>query len=99
MFTLKWTPNEVIELAQTFEARHQVPDAGALFLWAAWTVESLQYLDEIDLAYELDPPAGGHHCDIIDVAHARWATTTSITALDLCAAGLGQAFFEHQGRH
>ena len=99
MFPLKWTPNEVMELVQIFEARHQVPDAGALFVWAAWTAESLQYLNEIDRAHELDPPTGGHHRDIIDVAHARWATTTSITALDLCAAGLGQAFCEHHGRH
>lgn len=33
----------------------------------------------------------------MDVAHARWATGTSITSLDLCAAGLGRAFCAHKG--
>ena len=34
---------------------------------------------------------------MVDVAHARWATGTCITALDLCAAALGRAFCAHTG--
>jgi len=34
---------------------------------------------------------------VVDVAHARWATGTCITALDLCAAALGRAFCAHTG--
>ena len=34
--------------------------------------------------------------DIADVAHARWATGTCITSLDLCAAALGRTFCGHK---
>jgi hypothetical protein len=96
---LKWT-TDPIQLVQSFERRHHPPtDAGALFVWAAWTVESLHYLDDLDAAYESNPPNAGHQRDIIDVAHARWATGTSITAVDLCAAGLGQALCQQRKPH
>jgi hypothetical protein len=101
---LTWTTGDPIELVQLFEARHTAPQyqasiAGALFVWAVWAVESLRYLDDIDLAYASNPPIASLQRDIIDVAHARWATSTSITALDLCAAGLGRAFCQQHGIH
>jgi hypothetical protein len=93
---LKWTTEDRLEPIRSFEARHGAPDAGALIVWAAWTVDSLNYLDEIDREYESNPPIEGQWRDTIDVAHARWATATSITALDLCAAGLGRVFCQPQ---
>ena len=88
------------ELIRSFETRHQNPASGALFCWAAWSVDSLHYLDDIDRTYDTsNATIGGHRPDVVDVAHARWATVTSITALDLCAAGLGRAFCQQQGKH
>jgi len=89
-------PNEPIDIIQKFETRHKHPDAGALFAWAVWAVECLHYLDDVDLAFDASPTtAVGHRPDVVDVAHARWATGTCITALDLCAAGLGRALCNH----
>ena len=85
-------------LIQSFETRHTNPSAGALFAWAASTMESLHYLDDIDRVYDTSHTVvGAHHADVVDVAHARWATSTCITALDLCAAGLGRSFCAHSG--
>jgi hypothetical protein len=67
-------------------------------LFAVWAVDSLYYLGDVDRA--LDPSQatiGDHVADVVDVAHARWATGTCITALDLCAAALGRAFCAHTG--
>jgi len=90
-----WT-SEPTGLIQSFETRHKSPLSGALFAWAAWAVESLHYLDDIDRAYEASHTViGAHRPDVVDVAHARWATSTCITALDLCAAGLGRTFCAH----
>jgi hypothetical protein len=81
-----------------FEARHNKPDAGALFAWAAWAVDCLHYLDDVDRAFDVSlAPVGGHKPDVVDAAHARWATSTCITALDLCAAALARAFCGHKG--
>jgi hypothetical protein len=92
-----WT-SEPIELIQSFEKRHKNPLASALFSWAAWAMESLHYLDDIDRVYDTSHAViGDHRPDIVDVAHARWATGTCITALDLCAAGLGRSFCAHGG--
>ena len=89
-----------MDLIRSFETRHQNPTSGALFCWAAWAVDSLHYLDDIDNAYDTSHATiSGHSPDVVDVAHVRWATATSITALDLCAAGLGRAFCQHQGTH
>jgi len=86
------------DLIKSFEARHKNPASGALFFWAVWSVESLHYLDDIDRTYDTSHATiGGHRPDIVDVAHARWATATCTTALDLCAAGLGRAFCQQQG--
>ncbi len=94
-FTWIREPTGVI---QAFETQHKNALAGALFAWAASAVESLHYLDDIDRTYD-DSHAviGAHRPDVVDVAHARWATGTCITALDLCAAGLGRSFCKHVG--
>jgi hypothetical protein len=69
-----WT-SEPIGLIQSFETRHKNPLAGALFAWAAWAVESLHYLDDIDSEYDASHTViGAHPPDVVDVAHARWAT-------------------------
>lgn len=94
---LVWTCNPASAIPD-FESRHKNVDAGALFAWAQYTVESLHYLDDIDRAFDSSHAAtGGHNPDLVDVAHARWATSTCITALDLCAAGLGRCFCGHTG--
>ena len=91
---------EPTELIREFETRHQSPASGALLSWPAWAVDSLHYLDDIDRAYDTShTTTGGHNPDVVDVAHARWATTTSITAVDLCAAALGRAFCQHENEH
>jgi len=88
-----------MDVIRDFETRHSSPEAGALLAWAAWTVESLHYLDDLDRAYDAThAPIGGHRPDVVDVAHARWAAGSAITALDLCAAGLGRTFCQQQGR-
>lgn len=91
-------PVDPVGLIQQFEARHSSPAAGALFLWAVWVVDSLHYLDDLDQAFDRSRvPLAGHSPAVVDVAHARWATSNSITSLDLCAAGLGRAFCAHRG--
>ena len=90
-------PTDPMKLVQNFEARRQSPTAGALFAWAAFTLETLHYLDDIDSAFDHShQPIGAHKPDIVDVAHSRWATGASVTALDLCAAGLARAFCQHR---
>ncbi len=37
-----------VGVIQKFEARHNNPNAGALFAWAVWTVDYLYYLDDLD---------------------------------------------------
>src|SRR5258706_7089498 len=89
-----------VQIIQAFEARHSEPEAGALLSWAVYCVESLHYLDDIDYGYDVSHSVvGGHRPDIADVSHARWSTGTSITALDLCAAGLGRALCGHTSIH
>jgi hypothetical protein len=81
---------------QAFEKRHASPAAGALFLFAVRAIDSLYYLRDIDRQDDLSQPnIRGHAPDAVEVAHARWATGTCITALDLCAAGLGRALCGH----
>ena len=96
---LSWS-TDPIELIRSFETRHRNPASGALFAWAAWAVDGLHYLDDIDHAYdESHATIGEHRPDVVNVAHARWATGTCITALDLCATGLGRAFCGYCGKH
>ncbi len=91
-------------ITQDFEQRH--PGSGAsvsvspLVMWACWAVEGLHYLGDIDRAHTgTRAQVFGHHPDIVDIANVRWATGTAITALDLCAAALGNAFCGNVGSH
>jgi len=91
--------NDPIKAIQAFEGKHASLQAGALFVWAVAATESLHYLDDLDKTYGTSHTVvGSHRPDVVDVAHARWATSTCITALDLCAAGLGRAFCKHGGQ-
>ena len=85
-------PRTLIEIVQAFEARRSGRgDIGALILWATWTVEGLHYLDDLDsLHHKGDLSVEDRQPDIVNIAHVRWATSSAITALDLCAAALGR---------
>src|SRR5436190_7210500 len=87
---LNWAKNPG-QVAQAYEARGGSTMLGALLLWAAWAVEGLYYLDDFD-AVQVNYPddVNGHHADVVDIAHVRWATSSAVTALDLCAAILGR---------
>jgi hypothetical protein len=66
-------------------------DAGRYASWAVLTVDGLYYLGDLDQASERHQwTAAGHSDDVIDMAHVRWAGGMAITALDLCAAALGE---------
>ena len=93
-------PTNPIHLVASFETRHKNPDAGALLAWAVWSVDCLYYLDDIDQAYDSSRVVpGNHRPDVVDVAHARWATGTCITGLDLCGAAFGRVFCGRKGQH
>jgi hypothetical protein len=92
--------NEPTATIIEFESRHGSPQAGALLLTAVGAVDSLYYLRDLDQGDDLSQPTiNGHSPDIVDLAHARWATATCSTALDLCAAALGKVFCGHSGAH
>lgn len=89
-------PTDPVSIIAAFEGRHAAPEAGALLIWAVSAVDALYYLADIDAFYDSSRSAlGTHHPDVIDVAHARWAAGTTMTALDLCAAALGRAICKH----
>ncbi len=77
---------------------HRTPDQKALadvvsplLTSAWWTTESLHYLAHLDAQRFAGAwPADGFDNAMVDEAHARWATGSAITALDLCAAALGR---------
>jgi hypothetical protein len=65
-------------------------NASSCLLWAISAVDALAYLDDLDLALDEGTRlVTGHDALVVDVAHARWAAGTAITALDLCAAAIG----------
>ncbi len=67
------------------------PEIGALVAHAAHAAQALHYLADLDQSLSpSDPMPLGHDGQIVDLAHARWATGTATTALDLCAAALGR---------
>lgn len=97
MPSAQWQTDPSAAIA-AFEKRHPDPEAGALLLWAFSSVDALHYLVDLDAEYETSRSVpGGHSPDVVDIAHARWATGTCITALDLCTAGLARALGRHQG--
>lgn len=86
-----WKP-ETQPIIAAFAHRSRSPEAGALASWAVWTVDSLHYLDDLDRSSAKSGLARGYNPSVVDVAHARWATSTAKTAIDLCAASLGRAY-------
>ena len=70
-------------------------EAEALASWAAKVVDELHYLKDIE--ERLPVRTLGHHMDVVDSAHARWATAGAVTALDLCAAALGRHYRLRKG--
>jgi hypothetical protein len=67
--------------------------AASCLTWAVAAVDSLHYLQDLDAALpgtRLLP--GGHDALTVDLAHARWAAGTAMTALDLCAAAIGHLY-------
>jgi hypothetical protein len=81
-----------IGIVREYEARRTGRgDVGALILWATWTVEGMYYLSDLDEFKERGGlPMDAHHPDIVNISHVRWATSSSITAVDLCAAALAR---------
>jgi hypothetical protein len=58
--------------------------------WARHSVDALWWLADLDESAFAASRAklGSHNPDIVDIAHARWATATAKTAIDLCAADI-----------
>lgn len=96
----EWTPrpirDEPNEMAALILAKIS-PAAAQRVHFAIHSVASLAYLADLDhLTLPQKDMVGfpgesfyGHLPEVVDLAHARWATGTAITALDLCAAALG----------
>lgn len=63
---------------------------GDHYVWAINAIKGLHWLAHVDdWAFQgARENLGGRDPDVIDVAHVRWATTTAITAIDLCAFDL-----------
>ena len=58
---------------------------------SAWTVEGIDHLADMhEWLFADRRRLGRHHGDVVELAHARWATGSAITALDLCAGALAR---------
>ncbi len=74
-------------------------EVDGLLLFAAGAADSLSYLADLDeRAFGPEGHLHGHNAGVVDLAHARWATSTSLTAVDLSAAALGRLFLGARGR-
>jgi hypothetical protein len=92
MALFQW-PQLPTDVVRAYEGRRPGRgEAGALILWATWTVEGLLYLDELDNRHHGQCLSVPGDPNIINIAHVRWATGSAITALDLCAAALGRDY-------
>lgn len=75
-------------------------DASGCVLWATSAVDGLAYLDDLDAALDGSARmATGHDALVVDLAHARWAAGTAMTALDLCAAAIGLLYLPARKRY
>jgi hypothetical protein len=75
-------------------------DAQARLTFAVECVNGLHYL--VDLDEHLVPTDAAtqvlsHNWQVVDMAHVRWAASSAITALNLCAAALGRLYCEIRG--
>lgn len=90
MSPITW-PLDPVKVSQGFHSRHGDSALGPLLMWATWTAESLVYLEGVDDVQSNYPASvNGFHPDVIDIAHVRWASSSSVTAVDLCAAALAR---------
>lgn len=70
----------------------------AYYEWARQAVEGLRWLVHLDdEAFGGDrAPLAGFDADAVDAAHVRWATSTAITAIDLCSTALAARHGSHK---
>lgn len=96
----KWT-RPPVEIVQEYEARRSGRgDIGSLIVWATWAVEGIDYLNDIhDRRNRGQVSTDGHSPEIVDISYVRWATSSSITAIDLCAAALARECCGWSGRN
>jgi uncharacterized integral membrane protein len=74
-------------------------DAGRCLRWATQATQALDYLKDLHKALPKSRELpDGHDVLAIQVAHARWASATSMTAIDLCAAALGYLYLPRRGK-
>jgi hypothetical protein len=66
--------------------------AAGLLTTAAGIVDGLHYLYDLDeqVHGERGAPVLGYDAGTVNLAHARWAATDAVAALDVCAAVLGR---------
>lgn len=70
-------------------------DVSAPISFAVECVNGLHYLCDIDgqlVPRDAATDVLGHNWQVVDMAHARWAAGSAITAVDLCAAALGRLY-------
>jgi len=87
-----------IDSIRHLEQRTSNTAASGLFLSAVTALEGLDYLGELDGRKPARYSTDNHFADMIDVAHVRWATSSCITVIDLCVAGLGQMYLPPKPR-
>ena len=97
MANMSWTKRPDI-VVQEYNARNGPDSSSSLFIWATFTVNGLYYLGDVDAVWDRHPDlSASHQPDTVDMAHARWAVGSAITALDLCAAALGRLYCNWSG--
>lgn len=70
-------------------------DAQSRLIFAVECVNGLHYLVDLDnhfISGDTATAVLGHGWQVIDMAHVRWAASSAITALDLCASALGRLY-------
>lgn len=95
MSRFNW-PSDREAVVAHFQDRHPSNEGHALLNHAFYAVDALHYLAYVDASFETTRNAGDHDSDVVDVAHARWAASTAITALDLVAAAFGRCLGNHR---
>jgi hypothetical protein len=75
--------------------------AAGFALTAAWTVEALHYLVDLDAHLALADRLSAvldYAKHPVELAHARWAAGDAMTAVDLCSAALGRLFASYPNK-
>jgi hypothetical protein len=84
-------PKDPMEASGWLDQRYPGAGAGYLLVFAAYTVEGLHYLSEVDAALAPYWPSGHTPPGAsVDLSHVRWAIADAITAIDLCSGALGR---------